>query len=208
LGVDARRSGKARPDHHGLDPGAGVKWSAIIAAAKEVKERLEEAGLVAFLKTSGGKGLHVVAPLTPKANWPSVKSFTKAMAVAMAADAPNSYVSTISKAQRTGKILIDYLRNQRGATAVAPYSSRARTVAAVSAPLSWDELGPDIGPDHLTILNMSSRVAALDHDPWHDFHTAAVPLFSKGKPSRFVPRFRYETNDHSYSRHTCHGATG
>ncbi len=162
-----------------LDPGEGVAWSAVIAAAQEVKQRLEAAGLVAFLKTSGGKGLHVVAPLTPKATWPNVKAFTKAMAVAMAADAPESYVATVVKARRKGKILIDYLRNQRGATAVAPYSSRARPGAAVSAPLSWDDLGPEMGPDHFTVLNMAVRLGALDQDPWQNFHAVAVPLTAK-----------------------------
>ncbi|ODT14286.1 MAG: DNA ligase D, partial [Kaistia sp. SCN 65-12] len=159
-----------------LDPGDGVAWTAVIAAAEEVRQRLDDAGLAAFVKTSGGKGLHVVAPLRPKADWPATKAFTKALADAMAADSPDAYVATITKAKRSGKILIDYLRNQRGQTAVAPYSTRARPGAPVSAPLAWHELAPGIGPAHFTVLNMPTRLAALKHDPWADFLKAAAPL--------------------------------
>jgi len=165
-----------------LDPGEGVSWETVIAGANEVRERLEKAGLAAFVKTSGGKGLHVVAPLTPKAQWPAVKAFTKTMADAMAADSPDKYVSTITKSKRTGKILIDYLRNQRGMTAVAPYSTRARPGAAVSMPLAWGELSPAIGPAYFTVLNAPTRLASLESDPWKDFRAAAAPL--EAKPSR------------------------
>ncbi|MGO4334080.1 DNA ligase D [Labrys sp. KB_33_2] len=159
-----------------LDPGDDVAWGEVIAAAEQVKERLEQAGLTAFVKTSGGKGLHVVAPLKPKANWPKVKAFTKAMADAMAADSPDRFVSTIAKAKRHGKILIDYLRNQRGSTAVAPYSTRARPGAAVSMPLAWEELAPAIGPAYFTVTNTPTRLSALAADPWAHFLEAAVPL--------------------------------
>ena len=165
-----------------LDPGEGVSWEAVIAAAGEVRERLEQAGLAAFVKTSGGKGLHVVAPLKPKADWPAIKVFTKAMADAMAADSPDKYVSTITKSKRGGKILIDYLRNQRGMTAVAPYSTRARPGAGVSMPLGWEELTPAIGPAYFTVLNTPTRLAALTADPWTDFRAAAAPI--EAKPSR------------------------
>ena len=95
---------------------------------------------------------------------------------AMAADSPDRYVSTITKSKRGGKILIDYLRNQRGQTAVAAYSSRARPGAAVSAPLTWDELQPGIGPGHFTVENMPTRLEGLASDPWDGFKAAAVPL--------------------------------
>ena len=167
-----------------LDPGDGVGWEAIIAAAEEVRQRLTDAGLAAFVKTSGGKGLHVVAPLKPKAKWPEVKAFTKAIADSMASDSPDHYVSTITKSKRRGKILIDYLRNQRGMTAVAPYSTRARPGAAVSMPLAWDELSPAIGPDYFTVLNTPTRLAALKSDPWSDFHTAARPLAPPKRQAR------------------------
>lgn len=159
-----------------LDPGEDVAWERVIEGAFETKERLEKHGLTTFVKTSGGKGLHVVVPLKPKADWENLKAFTKAIADEMAADSPDRYVSTISKAKRKGKILIDYLRNQRGMTAVAPYSPRARPGAAVSMPLAWDEVSPAIGPTHFTILNTPTRLVALKNDPWEDFRKAAKPL--------------------------------
>lgn len=159
-----------------LDPGEGVSWEAVIEAAVETRDRLNDAGLVPFVKTSGGKGLHVVAPLKPKAEWPGVKAFTKAIADSMAADSPGRYVSTITKSKRRGKILVDYLRNQRGATAVAAYSTRARPGAAVSMPLAWDELGPSIGPAYFTVENTPTRLASLSSDPWQDFRAAAAPI--------------------------------
>jgi bifunctional non-homologous end joining protein LigD len=159
-----------------LDPGEGVSWQAVIDGAFEAKRRLEEAGLAAFVKTSGGKGLHVVSPLKPKAEWPEVKAFTKAVADAMAEDQPDLYVSTITKAKRSRKIFVDYLRNQRGMTAVAPYSPRARVGAAVSMPLTWDELATGIGSAHFTVLNAPARMAALGRDPWEGFREAARPL--------------------------------
>ncbi|MFG1283460.1 DNA ligase D [Xanthobacter autotrophicus] len=159
-----------------LDPGEGVAWPDVIAGAQEVRSRLEAKGLAAFVKTSGGKGLHICTPLRPEADWATLKAFTKKMAQAMAADSPALYVATIAKAKRKGRILVDYLRNQRGATAVAPYSTRARPGASVSMPLSWDELTPQIGPQHFTALNAPARLAHLARDPWGDFRKAAVPL--------------------------------
>ncbi|MBB4568819.1 DNA ligase D [Rhizobium leucaenae] len=159
-----------------LDPGPGVPWERVIEAAEETRDRMKEAGLAAFIKTSGGKGLHVVSPLKPKADWPAVKAFTKSVADQMAADSPERYVSTITKSKRQGKILVDYLRNQRGSTAVAPYSTRARPGAAVSMPLAWEELSPAIGPAYFTVNNTPNRLAALRSDPWEDFRAAAAPL--------------------------------
>jgi bifunctional non-homologous end joining protein LigD len=159
-----------------LDPGPDVGWEAMLSAAEDVRARLKEAGLEPFVKTSGGKGLHVCAPLKPKAEWPEIKTFTKGLADAMASDSPDKYVSTITKSKRHGKILIDYLRNQRGQTAVAPYSTRARPGAAVSMPLSWDELGPEIRADYFTVLNAPKRLASLKTDPWAEFRASAVPL--------------------------------
>ena len=163
-----------------LDPGEGVPWTETIAAAHEIRDRLEAAGLAAFVKTSGGKGLHVVAPVRPKAGWDEVKGFAAAMAKAMASDAPDRFVATVSKAKREGRILIDYLRNGRNNTAVVPYGTRARPGAAVSMPLDWDDLGPEIGPAHFTVANAPSRIANVP-DPWADFRLSAAPLeASKG----------------------------
>jgi bifunctional non-homologous end joining protein LigD len=159
-----------------LDPGDGVAWEMVIAAAREIRERLHRAGLTAFVKTSGGKGLHVAAPLQPQAEWPALKTFAKSFADAMAADSPEAYVSTIPKARRQGKILIDYLRNQRGATAIAAYGARARPGAPVSMPLDWEELSPAIGPAHFTIANAPTRLASLSKIPWENFREAAAPI--------------------------------
>ncbi|MGD9543817.1 MAG: DNA ligase D [Methylocystis sp.] len=166
-----------------LDPGEQVAWESVIAAAQETRDRLQEFGLAAFVKTSGGKGLHVMAPLTPKAEWPQVKAFTKSVADAMAKDSPGKFVATIAKSKRHGKILVDYLRNQRGATAVAPYSTRARPGAAVSVPLAWDELSPAIGPDYFTIVKTLARLDSLKSDPWADFRQAGAPIETP-KPRR------------------------
>ena len=138
-----------------LDPGEGVPWSAVLDAARAVRARFEDAGLAGFVKTSGGKGLHVVAPLKPTdaAGWDEVKGFAAAMARSMAADDPDRYVATITKAKRTGRILLDYLRNGRNNTAIVAYGTRARPGAPVSMPLAWDELGPEIGPAHFTVAN-------------------------------------------------------
>lgn len=169
-----------------LDPAEDVAWEAVVAAAHEVRRRLGDAGLAAFVKTSGGKGLHVVSPVAPKASWPEVKAFTKAMADAMAADSPGRYVATIAKAKRKGKILVDTLRNQRGATAVAPYSTRARPGAAVSMPLGWEELGPPVGPASFTILNAPARLESLRRDPWANFREASRPVEAKSGRRRAV----------------------
>jgi bifunctional non-homologous end joining protein LigD len=169
-----------------LDPGDDVTWTSVIAAAEEVRARLKTAGLASFVKTSGGKGLHVVSPIKPEADWPAVKAFTKAMADSMAADSPERYVSTIPKARRHGKILIDYLRNQRGMTAVAAYSTRARPGASVSMPLAWEEITSEIGAAYFTTRNAPARLSS-SADPWADFRAAAAPIEEerkKAKPSR------------------------
>lgn len=173
-----------RPDYItlDLDPGPGVEWKDVIRAAQDVRERLAAKGLASFVKTTGGKGLHVVAPLKPKAGWDEVKAFAKAIADSMAEDEPGRYVATVAKAKRKGKILIDYLRNGRGATAVAPYSSRARAGAPVSMPLAWEELSPDIGPAHFTVLNAAERLR--ESDPWEDFRKAAVELPAENRKRR------------------------
>ncbi|MCJ8520155.1 bifunctional non-homologous end joining protein LigD [Pseudorhizobium tarimense] len=168
-----------------LDPGEGTTWQDVIRAAHEVRDRFEQMGLTGFVKTSGGKGLHVVAPVKPSAEWPEVKAAMKALADGMAGDDPDRYVSTITKSKRKGKILIDYLRNGRGATAVAPYSSRARAGAPVSMPISWDELNDAIGPTYFTVTNAVARLEQLLRDPWVDFRTSEAPIdFPQGRKSK------------------------
>lgn len=167
-----------------LDPGEGVSWSDVIAAAHEVRLRLEAAGLAAFVKTSGGKGLHVVTPLQPASDWAAAKAFCRAVAEAMAGDSPDRFVAKATKAARRKRIFVDYLRNGRGATAVAPYSPRARSGAPVSMPVGWEELSTEIGPAWFTIANAQTRLAGLPSDPWADFAKAAVPLPEAARPSR------------------------
>jgi bifunctional non-homologous end joining protein LigD len=159
-----------------FDPGENVAWEAVIEGAREIRDRLDSEGLSSFVKTTGGKGLHVVVPLLPKADWAAVRAFAKKLAGAMAADRPDRYTATLAKRARTGRIFIDYLRNGRGATAVAVYSTRARSGAPVSTPLAWDELSPQILPNHFTVANLPGRLSTLDTDPWKDFSRSAAPL--------------------------------
>ncbi len=148
-----------------LDPGSGTGWSDVVAAAREVRERLTCMKLKCFLKTSGGKGLHVVVPIKPTP-WNVAKDFAHAVAAAMAADAPDRYTATAAKSKRSKRIFIDYLRNSREATAVAPYSTRARPGAPVSTPVDWPELGTLKGSNQYTVLNLPGRLARLRSDPW------------------------------------------
>lgn len=166
-----------------LDPGDGVDWPVMLDAAQEVRQRLNDAGLAGFVKTTGGKGLHVTAPLQPRAGWDAVKGFARDLAQAMEGDTPDLFIARSTKSARKGRIFVDYLRNGRGATAIAPYATRARAGATVSMPLGWDELEPAIGPDHFTVTNARARLGALETDPWGDFREAEAPL-ETGKPRK------------------------
>jgi bifunctional non-homologous end joining protein LigD len=148
-----------------LDPGDDVKWADVNATARELRDRLADIKLKSFVKTTGGKGLHVVVPIdaTP---WDDAKDFSHAMVLAMTADAPDRYVAKMTKSIRKGKIFLDYLRNGRGATAIVAYSTRGRPGAAVSTPVAWDELGPKLAPNKFTVLNLGKRLAQLKSDPW------------------------------------------
>ncbi|HUD51485.1 DNA ligase D [Parvibaculum sp.] len=163
-----------------LDPDEGLDWKDVVSAAKKVRSRLEDAGLAAFLKNTGGKGLHIVTPLAPSVPWDEAKAFAQSIADAMEADEPDRFVATVSKRARAGKIFVDYLRNGRGATAVAAYSTRARAGAPVSTPLAWDELTVRIRPDHFNVKNLRQRLARLKRDPWADFRASARPLPGSG----------------------------
>jgi bifunctional non-homologous end joining protein LigD len=160
-----------------LDPGPGTGWKDVVAAARDVRARLEGLKLKSFLKTSGGKGLHVVLPIAPTP-WAEAKIFAQALAGAMAADDPDLYVATATKAKRNKRIFIDYLRNSRDATAVAPYSTRARPGAAVSVPIEWSELGRLKSADQFTVLNLPARLKRQRKDPW-----ATIARFKQKLPN-------------------------
>lgn len=157
-----------RPDRliFDLDPGEDVEWPQVVEGARTVRERLKALGLESFVKTTGGKGLHVMAPLRPKAPWSEALVFTRAFAEAMAADDPRRYTTTSVKRERAGRIFIDYLRNNREATAVAPYSTRSRPGAPVATPISWEELSPKLKPSDFNVKTLGRRLAALKTDPW------------------------------------------
>ncbi len=161
----------AKPDRliFDFDPADDVPWKALVKAASELKTLLEQLGLAAFLKTTGGKGLHVVVPIAPTLSWPQAKNFTKAIADLFARTFPDRYVATVSKAKRTGKIFIDYLRNAEGATAIAAYGIRARKNAPVSTPIRWDELKKDLRFDYFNVKTVPARLRKLQADPWQEF---------------------------------------
>lgn len=151
-----------------LDPDPAVKWDDVISAAYAIREFLEELGLVSFLKTTGGKGLHLVIPIQPRVEWEEAKEFCHSVASAIVQASPNRFVATMSKAARKGKIFVDYLRNGRGATSVAPYSTRAKPDAPVSTPIDWKELNPRLRSDTFTVLNLPGRLKKLKQDPWEE----------------------------------------
>jgi len=167
-----------RPDRivFDLDPGPGVPWKRVIEGARLIRERLLELHLESFLKTTGGKGLHVVAPLSPGPTWDEGSDFARALAESIAREDPRGYVAHMAKSARQGKIFIDYLRNARGATSVAAYSTRAKPQAPVSVPLAWDELSPAITSGHYTIATLPRRLAGLKADPWARYWTVRQKL--------------------------------
>jgi bifunctional non-homologous end joining protein LigD len=133
-----------------------------------LRDRLQDIGLKTFPMLSGGKGFHLVAPLTRRAQWPEVKTFCHGFALQLEAQAPDRYLANMSKARRKGRIFVDYLRNERGSTAIAPYSTRARDNAPVSAPITWDEAKTVAGANIFTIGSMPERARSVG-DPWEGY---------------------------------------
>ncbi len=152
-----------------LDPDEGLAWERVVEGAYLMRDFLGELGLQSFLKTTGGKGLHVVIPVTRRDEWDDAKAFTKAVADTIAAADPKRYTSRLPKADRKGKVFIDYLRNGRGATSICAYSSRARQGATVSAPLFWEELEAGVRGDSFNVRNLPERLESLPADPWAGF---------------------------------------
>jgi len=151
-----------------LDPDPAVPWARVVEGAFEIRRRLAAFDLDSVVKTTGGKGLHIVMPFSAasRVSWDDALAFSQAVSERLAREQPKGYVATMSKAQRTGKIFIDYFRNHRGSTAIAAYSTRARPGATVSVPLAWEELTPALDPRAFTVETVPARAQALKADPW------------------------------------------
>lgn len=160
-----------------LDPGPGVSWKAVVKGAFEVKELLEDLDLKSFVKLTGGKGIHVHVPIEPRYDWDQVKSFALTIAKELASRHPKKYVTNMSKSKRKGKIFIDYLRNGHGATAVVPYSLRAKEKSFVALPLEWTELKRTKGPQQYDLKKALAKIKRRKRDPWEEMQNLSQKIF-------------------------------
>ena len=165
-----------------LDPGDGVPWLDVVKAAHDTRKRLQAIGLESYCRTTGGKGLHVVVPLAPEADWSVVKPFCRAFAERMAVEEPTRFLAHLKIADRKGRILVDWLRNGLGATAIGSFSPRARPGATVATPVTWREVTAKLDPAAFTVMTVPARLARLRTDPWTGFADIAQRL-----PAGFVP---------------------
>ncbi len=164
-----------------LDPDEGIDLATLKAAAIEVRDFLADLGFTSFLKSTGGKGLHIVAPLTPKLGWPEVKAFAKAVADALVSARPDRYTANPLKKTREDKIFVDYLRNQRGGSAIVNYSTRAKNGAPVACPLRWDELKGLKAASPYSVQSLPARLKRLKGDPWEGFFSTRQSISAKAK---------------------------
>jgi bifunctional non-homologous end joining protein LigD len=171
-----------------LDPGPGITWSDVLSAARDLRGRLAYRELASWVKTSGGKGLHVVVPIERRSTWAEVAAFAEAMATEMVAASPRRYVATASKAKRSGRIYIDWLRNTRGATSVAAWSTRARPGAPVSVPMPWVDLDDLPGADALKVPDVLQMLRGRFRDPWQELATIRQRLPVADPPPATVTR--------------------
>jgi bifunctional non-homologous end joining protein LigD len=175
-----RRDKLDQPDRFilDLDPDPSVSWARVVEAALAVRDLLLELGLKSYAKTTGGKGLHVVVPIRRSRTVEEVRAFSGALAAMFERVAPKRYTTNVSKSQRKGKILLDYLRNSPGATAVEVFSARAREGAPVALPVAWEELG-ELRGDSFNVRNTKDRLASMRADPWEDFLTVRQSITAK-----------------------------
>jgi bifunctional non-homologous end joining protein LigD len=166
-----------------LDPDSGLPWARVVEAAQLTRSLLAELGLDSFVKTTGGKGLHVAVPLQRRHAFDEVKAFSRAVAEHLAEVLPERFTAKMAKAERRGKIFVDYLRNAKGATAVAAYSTRAKRGAPVATPLAWDELSEELDSSHFTVVNIHERLDKLSDDPWAGYFAARQTITSSMRRS-------------------------
>ncbi|HLG88231.1 MAG TPA: DNA ligase D [Alphaproteobacteria bacterium] len=162
-----------------LDPDEGLAWERVVAAAFELRDLLDELGLRSFPKATGGKGIHLVVPVVPELEWDDAKAFTAAVAAKLMEMAPDRYTDSLPKKERKGRIFIDFLRNGRGATAIAPYSTRAKPTASVAVPLSWDDVENGVRGDQFTLETLPARLKSLTVDPWADLAATRQRISAK-----------------------------
>jgi bifunctional non-homologous end joining protein LigD len=163
-----------RPDRiiWDLDPGPAVGWREVVDAARTVRQLLEVLGLACWVKTTGGRGLHVVVPIRPRREWSECLEFARAVATALVRSDPARFTTTYAKRGRERQILVDYLRNNRTNTSVSAYSTRARAAAPVSVPIAWDELSARLNPSRFSIRTVLRRLSTLRADPWSEYWRA------------------------------------
>ena len=185
-------AGEADPLHpdfvvFDLDPGEGVRFDEVVKAAHDLRDRLKQIGFIAFPRTTGGKGLHVVVPLEPRADWEQTKTFCRLIAETMSREEPDRFLSVLAKPERHGRILIDYLRNGLGSTAIASFCPRARPGATVAMPLSWAEMKPGLDPALFNLRSVPDRLRKVRSDPWSGFREAARPIPAQiAEPARRI----------------------
>jgi bifunctional non-homologous end joining protein LigD len=200
-----------RPDRlvFDLDPAPDVGWRQVVAAALRLRARLRSVGLQSWVKTTGGKGLHVVVPVAPERSWDECFAFSRAFAEALARQAPDTFTVAFERARRTGKVLLDYKRNHRTSIAVAPFSTRARPNAPVSVPIAWRELRTLSGSDAFTVENLRARLRTLRVDPWAGYFRSRQRLLpaqpARGHRHRAAAKRRRDaTNRHrAAAKHRC-----
>ncbi|MGE5793619.1 MAG: non-homologous end-joining DNA ligase [Bacteroidota bacterium] len=159
-----------------LDPDPALPWTTVAEAARLVRSLAQEIGLKGFVKTTGGKGLHVVMPIARRSGWDEVKALARSLAETLALAMPDRFTASMAKRERAGRVFVDYLRNGEAATAIAAFSARARPGAPVSMPVAWSELAEDVRGRRFNVRSVPALLAARRTDPWADYDRSARPV--------------------------------